>query len=81
MAESVSYIIVLQLFPAQSRNESPSEQLDFLLPRIIGHGVVIDRWIKKEERWYLQHRVYQQMSVYAAFLPDKAMRDEAAQTP
>ena len=80
-AESVSYILVLQLFPAQSRNESPSEKLDSLLPRTIGHGVVCDRWIRKEDRWYLQHRVYQQMSVNAAFLPDDAMREAAAQTP
>ncbi|MEO0835887.1 MAG: nuclear transport factor 2 family protein [Cyanobacteria bacterium J06642_3] len=81
IAESVSYILVLQLFPAQSRNESPSEELDPLLPRTIAHGVVVDRWIKKENRWYLQHRVYQQMSVNGAFLPDDATRQAAAKTP
>ena len=76
----MSYILVIQLFPARSRNESPSEELDSALPRTIGHGVVVDRWIRKE-RWYLKHRVYQQMSVNASFLPDKTMRDDAAQTP
>ncbi|MBE9116580.1 nuclear transport factor 2 family protein [Lusitaniella coriacea LEGE 07157] len=81
VAESVSYILVLQLFPAKSRNESPTEKLDSLLPRIIGHGVVRDRWIRQEDRWYLKHRVYQQMSINAAFLPDKAMREKAAQNP
>ncbi|MGK7950436.1 MAG: nuclear transport factor 2 family protein [Xenococcaceae cyanobacterium] len=81
VAESVSYILVLQLFPAKSRNESPKTELDSLLPRTIAHGVVVDRWIKKEERWYLQNRVYQQMSVNAAFLPDNTMREEAAKTP
>ena len=81
VAESVSYILVIQLFPAESRNESPSEELDSLLPCTIGHGVVCDRWIRKEDRWYLQHRVYQQMSINAAFLPDNAMREEAAKTP
>ena len=79
-AESVSYILVIQLFPAKSRNESPSEELDSVLPRTIGHGVVVDRWIRKE-RWYLKHRVYQQMSVNAAFLPDETMRDDAARSP
>lgn len=72
---------MLQLFPAQSRNESPWVELDSLLPRTIGHGVVVDRWIKKEARWYLQHRIYQQMSVNAAFLPDNAMREVSAKTP
>jgi hypothetical protein len=81
VAESVSYILVLQLFPAKSRNESPNEKLDSLLPRIIGHGVVCDRWIHQKGRWYLQHRVYQQMSINGDFLPDKAMREEASQTP
>lgn len=81
LAESVSYILVIQLFPAESRGESPSEELDSTLPRTIGHGVVCDRWIRRENRWYLQHRVYQQMSVNAAFLPDKSMREEAAKTP
>ena len=81
VAESVSYILVLQLFPAQSRNELPRVELDSLLPRTIGHGVVVDRWIKKEARWYLQHRVYQQMSINAAFLPDNALWEEAAKTP
>jgi hypothetical protein len=80
-AESVSYILVLQLFPAQSRHESPTTELDSLLPRTIGHGVVVDRWIKKLESWYLQHRVYQQMSVNTAFLPNDAMGEAAAQTP
>ncbi|MEM7553021.1 MAG: nuclear transport factor 2 family protein [Cyanobacteria bacterium P01_A01_bin.84] len=81
VAESVSYILVLQLFPAQSRSEFPSKELDSLLPRSIGHGVVVDSWIYQENRWYLKHRVYQQMSVNAAFLLDKTMRDEAAKTP
>ena len=43
--------------------------------------VVCDRWIRKEDRWYLQHRVYQQMSVNAAFLPDSTMGEEVAKTP
>ncbi|MGV2826941.1 nuclear transport factor 2 family protein [Myxosarcina sp. GI1(2024)] len=81
LAESVSYVLVLQLFPAKSRNESPSEQLDLLLPSTIGHGVVVDRWMRKQDRWYLQHRVYQQMSINSAFLPDRVKREEAARTP
>jgi hypothetical protein len=81
VAESVSYILVLQLFPAKSRNESPNEKLDSLLPRTIGHGVVCDRWIRQQDRWYLRHRVYQQMSINGDFLPDKAMREKASQTP
>ena len=81
IAESVSYILVIQLFPAESRNESPSEELDSLLPRTIGHGVVCDRWIKQNDRWYLQHRVYQQMSINSAFLPDSNKREDAARTP
>lgn len=80
IAESVSYILVLQLFPSESRNESLSEELDSLLPRIIGHGVVVDRWIRKEDRWYLQHRIYQQMSINATFLPNTDMRESAAKT-
>ncbi|MBE9048351.1 nuclear transport factor 2 family protein [Pleurocapsales cyanobacterium LEGE 10410] len=81
VAESVSYILVIQLFPAESRGESPSEELDSLLPRTIGHGVVRDRWIKQNDRWYLQHRIYQQMSINSAFLPDGNMREDAARTP
>lgn len=77
VAESISYILVLQLFGAKSRNESPGEEIDSLLPRTIGHGVVCDRWIKKSDRWHLQHRIYQQMSINAAFLSDKALRGEA----
>lgn len=80
VAESVSYILVLQLFPAKSRNESPNEELDSLLPRTIGHGVVCDRWIRQKGSWYLQHRVYQQMSINGDFLPDKVMREKASQT-
>ena len=59
VAESVSYILVIQLFPAKSRDESPSEELDSILPRTIGHDIVVNRWIKQNDRWYLQHRVYQ----------------------
>lgn len=81
IAESISYIMVLQLFPAQSRNESSTDQFNSSLPRTIAHGVVCDRWIKKLDRWYLKNRVYQQMSVNSAFLPDNAMREAAAKTP
>ena len=51
------------------------------MPRTIGHGVVVDRWIKQSDRWYLQHRIYQQMSINSAFLPDSNMREDAARTP
>lgn len=81
LAESVSYLLVMQLFPAASRNESPNEEIDTNLPRIIAQGVVVDRWVCQEERWYLQHRVYQQMSINAVFLADKAKREEVARTP
>ena len=80
-AESVSYLLVTQLFPAASRNESPNEAMDAALPRIIGHGVVVDRWIRQNNQWYLQHRVYQQMSINSTFLPDSKKRQEVAQTP
>lgn len=80
-AESVSYILVVQLFPAASRNESPSEELDAALPRVIGHGVVVDRWVYQANRWYLQHRVYQQMAINSTFLPDSQKRNGVAQTP
>ena len=80
-AESLSYILVIQLFPARSRDESESEELDEILPRTIGHGVVVDRWLYQGDRWYLKHRVYQQMSINATFLPDKGMREQAAHTP
>jgi len=49
------------------------------LPRIIGHGVVVDRWIRQNGQWYLRH-VYQQMSINSTFLPDSRKR-EVAQTP
>lgn len=81
VAESISYLLVLQLFPAKSRNESSTEELNSLLPHTIGHGVVCDRWIRQKDRWYLQHRVYQQMSINGDFLPDNAMREKASQTP
>lgn len=80
-AESVSYLLVTQLFPAASRNESPNEAMDAALPRIIGHGVVVDRWIRQNGQWYLRHRVYQQMSINSTFLPDSRKREEVAQTP
>jgi len=53
---------------------------DAALPRIIGHGVVVDRWIRQNGQWYLRHRVYQQMSINSTFLPDGRKR-EVAQTP
>lgn len=80
-AESVSYILVTQLFPATSRDETPSETMDSKLPRIIGHGVVVDRWIRRDKRWYLRHRSYQQMSVNSSFLSDREKRDAAAEIP
>lgn len=80
-AESLSYILVVQLFPAASRNESPSEELDAALPRVIGHGVVVDRWVYQANQWYLRHRVYQQMAINSNFLPDSQKRNEIAQTP
>ena len=80
-AESVSYLLVTQLFPAASRNESPSEEIDAVLPRIIGHGIVVDRWIKPNDRWYLRHRIYQQMSINSNFLPDSQKREDIARTP
>lgn len=80
-AESVSYLFVTQLFPAASRNESPSEEIDAALPRIIGHGVVVDRWIRHNNRWYLRQRIYQQMSINSSFLPDSKKREEVAQIP
>lgn len=80
-AESVSYLLVTQLFPAASRDEFPSEEIDAMLPRIIGHGVVVDRWIKQSDRWYLRHRVYQQMSINSTFLPDSKKREDIARTP
>ncbi|MDJ0592040.1 MAG: hypothetical protein QNJ72_18965 [Pleurocapsa sp. MO_226.B13] len=59
---------------------SPSDYRVTPLPRTIAHGVVVDRWIEKSDLWHLQHRIYQQISVNAAFLPDKVMREEAAKT-
>lgn len=80
-AESVSYLLVTQLFPAASRDESPSEEIDSVLPRIIGHGVVVDSWVSRDTRWYLRHRIYQQMSINSAFLPDSKKREDVAITP
>ena len=80
-AESVSYLLVLQLFPAASRDEAPSQTMDSMLPRIIGQGVVVDSWMLRENRWYLRHRIYQQMSINASFLPDSDQREAVAQTP
>jgi len=52
----------------------PQPIMDAALPRIIGHGVVVDRWIRQNGQWYLRHRVYQQMSINSTFLPDSAKR-------
>lgn len=80
MAQTVSYILVTQVFPARSRNESSSKDLEQKLPRIIGQGVVVDDWIRKKDQWRLKHRRYDQISVNAEFLPDKDARERAALT-
>lgn len=79
-AQTVSYILVTEVFPARSRDETPSEDLERKLPRIIGQGVVVDDWIRKKGRWRLKHRRYDQMSVNAGFLADKEARERASLT-
>ncbi|PSO55805.1 MAG: hypothetical protein BRC40_05220 [Cyanobacteria bacterium QH_8_48_120] len=79
-AESVSYLLFIPLFSAASRNESLTEEMDAALPRVIGHSVVVDRWIRQNGKWYLRQRIYQQMSINSTFLPDSRQREEIAQT-
>lgn len=79
-ARTVSYLLVVQLFPAESRSEEPSEKMDALLPRVIGHGVVTDDWARHESGWRLKRRVYDQMSIHPSFLPDVEKRNTVAGT-
>lgn len=79
LAQTVSYILVVQVFPARSRSESSSEDLEQNLPRVIGQGVVVDDWLRKDGRWRLKHRRYDQMAVNAGFLADKEARERASQ--
>ena len=54
--------------------------MDAALPRVIGHSVVVDRWIRQNGKWYWRQRIYQQMSINSTFLPDSRQREEIGQT-
>lgn len=72
-AEALSYILVLQVHPVEGEDA-------LALPRIIGQGVVRDRLAKVGGRWRIAHRVYDQFSVSAALVPDRAARENYAST-
>lgn len=66
-AEAVSYIIVMKLYDISGAKDSS-------LPGIVAHGVVRDRLIKNDGRWQIAERIYDQMAVSPAFLPDDDAR-------
>ena len=70
-ASAVSYIMVWQVF-SNDPEIAPS------LPRIIGHGVVKDRFLKEGERWLLSERIYEQFSLSPAVVSDPQIRAEAS---
>jgi hypothetical protein len=67
-AEAASYLISIELFNTQGR-EDPS------LPQIIGHAVVIDSLRKTDGQWRIYQRVYDQFAVNSTFMPDVAERE------
>ena len=69
-AEAVHYIIVMQVHAMDAEPPVP-------LPRPIGHGVVRDQLVKREARWLVHRRVYDQMSVAADLLPENQRRAAA----
>lgn len=72
-AEALSYILVLDLHPADEAKATA-------LPRILAHGVVRDRLVRKEDGWRIAHRVYDQFAVAAAVVPDRDARLGASRT-
>lgn len=70
-ASAVSYIMVLQVFTDES-------VIILSLPRIIGHGVVKDKFVKEGERWLLSDRTYEQFSLLPAIAPDPQLRTQAS---
>lgn len=71
-AAAVSYVVPLKLFPAAGESDGD-------LPRILGHGVVRDRLIKRNARWRIAHRSYDQFSVWPEMLGDPEVLARAAQ--
>lgn len=67
-AEAASYLISIELFNTQGREDSN-------LPRIIGHAVVIDNLRKTNGQWRIYRRVYDQFVVNATFMPDATERE------
>ncbi|GLS27486.1 nuclear transport factor 2 family protein [Marinibactrum halimedae] len=70
-AQAVSYLLVLDLHPAK---ESDARDL----PRILAHGVVRDQLVKKDDRWLITHRIYDQFAVAAAVVADREVRIKAS---
>ena len=69
-AEAVHYILVMQV---HAIGGEPA----VALPRPIGHGVVRDRLVKQDGRWFIHRRVYDQMSIAADLLPAEQRQSTA----
>ena len=71
-ADVLSYINVFQAFTA---DDDPSANL----PKLIAHGVVKDRVVKKEGKWRIQKRVYDQFSILESLVTDTTVRIKASE--
>lgn len=71
-AEAVSYVVPFKLFPVTGEPDGD-------LPRILGHGVVHDRLMKRDGRWRITHRTYDQFSVWPVMVNDRETLALAAQ--
>lgn len=72
-AEALSYILVLNLHPAD-------EAAAAALPSILAHGVVRDRLVRLEDGWRISHRIYDQFAVSAGVVPDRDVRLNASRS-
>jgi len=70
-AFSVHYIFVWELF------SNAAEASD--LPRFLGHGIVRDRLVKRNGRWRLAHRIYDQFGLLPAVFSDVDLRKRGSQ--
>lgn len=70
-AYAVSYLLVLELHP---NKESDAKDL----PRILAHGVVRDQLVKRDGRWLISHRTYDQFAVTASVAADREVRINAS---
>ncbi len=72
-AEALSYVLVVNAHPTDEATAAA-------FPKILALGVVRDRLIKKDGRWFIEHRIYDQFAVTASALADRDARLNASKT-